>query len=153
MDEDLKDQLPGGVGEALRKLDRDAARRAASVDAGRVAERVLARLREEPATPLHATRWNLVVLRVAAVLAVVVLGGAVAKRVIFAPRQVASLPVIVTPFDSVTDRDSVALGAAVDEARAAADGAVPSTTVLVEDLNEQELETLLHTMDSSEGSL
>ena len=156
MDENLNDQLPGEIAGALRKLERDAAQRAMSVDAGRVAARVLARLREEPATPLRAPRWNLVALRIAAVLALLVVAGALAKRFVFVPRggtEVATLSVVPASVDSFAPADATALLGAVEDAHDAAGGVLPATTVLVEDLSEQELETLLKTMDSSGGSL
>lgn len=154
MDEKLNDQLPPEIAGALRALDRDAAKSAASVDAERVASRVLARLREEPVTPIRATRWNLRVLRIAAVLAILVAAGALARRIIVAPHGGAEVALSVIPASLDTASvDERALSAAVDEAHAAAGGVLPATTVLVEDLNELELEALLTTMNSPEGSL
>jgi hypothetical protein len=146
MDEDLK--LPDDISAALKKLDEGAAKRAESVDPARVAERVLARLKDEPSvTVIRPRRWNLVGLRIAAALAVLVIGGAVTMRFVMPPHTGTS--VIATDLGP----DSATVIAAVEEARAAADGSLPVTTVTVEDLNVQELEALLQAMDNQENSL
>ena len=152
MAEDLN-ELPGGIEKALDALDRDAAKRAAAVSADRVAARVLQRLKDEPdvqVVELHPRRRILVAMRAAAALVLLVVGGVVAQRLSRGPAAQASLPVSV----DVASLDSVqrtALLEAVEQARTATDSLTPAT-VLVEELNAQELEQLLQTMDQ-ENSL
>jgi hypothetical protein len=154
------DELREPLAGALKALDERATRRAAAVDAARVAAHVLQRLREEPVIVMRPRPWNLTALRVAAAVAVLVIGGAVAQRLLVGPRgsgMAMGLPVVTSAeglvVDSTDATQETALLAAVDDARAAAHGALPATTVLVEDLTEQELQTLLSTMENRDGAL
>ena len=156
MDAELNDKLPDHIAEALGALDRDATRRAEAVDAQRVAARVLQRLKDEPVRVLRPRRVTMGGLRIAAVLALLVIGGVVTQRLVFHDRAAHALAVLPPPapgtnpmLDASTQAEMLD---AVDEARTATDSvAVPSTNVTVDDLNAQELQTLLNSMDQPAG--
>lgn len=148
MDENLN-ELPDRIGEALERLDQDAARRAKSVDSQRVADAVLKRLRDEPqVTVLHPRRRMAVGLRMAAALAVLVIGGVLGRQFVRGPALVTSIPVSVPDSVLADSTQRAAVMRAIDEARTAPDS-MHATMVLVEDLNETELQTLLATMESA----
>ena len=156
MAEDLNDGLEGRIADALVALDRDAERRAAQVDPARVAAAVLQRLRNEPVRVLHPRRPSLVALRVAAVVAVLVISGGVMQRLLRQPSASSAslaLPVVL-PESPLADGSvpQEALLDAVSVAHAASHGALPAATVTIDDLNEQELQALLAHVDDLGGS-
>ena len=156
MDAELNDKLPDHIAEALRALDRDATQSAEQVDAGRVAARVLQRLKDEPVRVLRPRPLSVIGLRIAAAIAILVIGGAVTQRLLMhrAPAGVQALPVLpAAPGSTVVDVSTQeAMLNAVDDARsAAADTAGAPANVTVDDLNEQELQALLTTMDDQGG--
>ena len=156
MDAELNDKLPDHIAEALQALDRDATRRAEAVDAQRVAARVLQRLKDEPVRVLHPRRVTMGGLRIAAVLAILVIGGVVTKRLVFhdlAAHALAVLPPPVPGTSPILDATTqAAMLQAVDEARTAKDSvAAPVSSITVDDLNVQELQALLNSMDEQGG--
>lgn len=150
MDEHLKDdELPAELAAALRRLDTKAEKAAARVDAARVAGTVLKRLREEPAvTVVRPRRWS-VSLRAAAAVALLVAGGFIAQRA----TSGGSSTVLATPgpIDLLLadSAQRTALLAAVEQVQWSDSMTTTSSTVLVEDLDETELETLLTSMESA----
>jgi len=150
-----RDELPDNLARALQALDDDAARTAARhVDPERVAGAVLDQLRREPAAPAPAApaaparRWHGGTLRIAAAVVVLVIGGAIARRLAVDP--------VVTPEDTAwvsIYTDSI-VTAAAQASRVPAES--PETTVTVasavtmDDLSETELRTLLRIMESPE---
>ncbi|HEY2806912.1 MAG TPA: hypothetical protein VGI92_13725 [Gemmatimonadales bacterium] len=153
MDANLKDELPDRIAGALSALDRGAARRAEAVDASRIAERVLQRLKDEPVRVLHPPRISLRGLRVAAALAVLVIGGVVTQRLVFGPGRasVAALPILPPVAAGSTTVDASqqqAILDAIEEMRTApGDSTVIPAAVSVEDLDVPELQALLSSMD------
>jgi len=145
---DVVNELPDDLAKALAALDARAATMAARVDASRVAARVTERLRAESA-PAPRRGWT--VVRIAAALAILA-AGAVATRAVLRqerPAAVAALPVEVP--DSVSEQQAAA---ALDAMATGADSATATAAVItVDDLNEAELQALLQTMQSEEGSL
>jgi len=143
-------ELPDDLAKALAALDARAADAAARVDAERVAERVLGRLRTEPVVARPHRTWT--AMRIAAAIAVLVTGGVVAKVALDGGRSavVATLPVDVP--ESVSTQQAAAV---LDAVAASADSAVVfSASVTVDDLSEAELRTLLQVMQSDmEGAL
>lgn len=157
MDAGLNDKLPDHIAEALRALDRDASRRAEAVDANRVAARVLQRLKDEPVRVLRPRRVTMGGLRIAAAVAILVIGGAVTQRLVFQDRGAHALPVLPPPqagTNPILDASTqAAMLDAVDEARSARDSvASPPSSITVDDLNEQELQTLLNSMEQDGGT-
>ncbi len=156
MDAELNDKLPDHIADALGALDRDASRRAEAVDANRVAARVLQRLKDEPVRVLRPRRVTMGGLRIAAAVAVLVIGGAIMQRVVFHDQGRHALAVLPPPapgtspiLDSSTQ---AAMLDAVEEARITSDSvAAPTTNITVDDLNVQELQTLLSSMDEQNG--
>ena len=149
MDDHLTDDLPDDIAGALRRLDAGATRRAAAVNPERVAQTVLRRLREEPAVvvPIRPRLWMPTATRIAAALAVLVIGGSVVKQMIERPRR-SSAPVCLAGLpESLNAAQAGALVSALDTARLGADAALPAAGVTVDDLNEQELQALLATME------
>ena len=156
MDAELNDKLPDRIAEALGALDRDASRRAEAVDANRVAARVLQRLRDEPVRVLRPRRVTMGGLRIAAAVAVLVIGGAITQQLAFRDHGKHALGVLPPPAPGTSPildaSTQAAMLHAVDEARASSDSvAAPSTSVTVDDLNEQELQALLNSMDDQGG--
>ena len=148
--DELPDELPDDIARALGRLDADAARRARGVDAGRVADGVLARLRDEPAkvVPIRPRARMPLAMRRAAAVALLVIGGMTVRQVVQRPRAIeAWLPVA----ESLNVAQQNAVLAAVDSTRLET-AILPAASVTVEDLDEQELQTLLETMDT-EGAL
>jgi hypothetical protein len=160
---DPVNELPDGIARALKALDARAARREAAVDPERVVQRVLARLRSEPAAPvglpgLASWVWGVPrTLRVAAAAVLLVLAGATGLVMVRGGRApagagVATLPVVVQ-VDSLSQAQAEAVLKAIDDVRAVNGGTPAASTVSVQDLSEQELRALLQAMQSSEGAL
>lgn len=156
MDAELNDKLPDHIAEALRALDRDATRRAEAVDAQRVAARVLQRLNDEPVRVLRPRRVTLGGLRIAAAVAILVIGGVVTQRLVLRDHDTHVLGVLPPPApgtNPILDASTqAAMLDAVEESRTPSDSVVaPSAGITVEDLNEQELQALLNSMDDQGG--
>lgn len=150
---DHLDEVPPELQRALAALGERADARAAKVNAERVAARVLARLREEPAAPARRPFLQPRVLRIAAAVAIVVTGGAVTRALLLRPPAAAErceLPVCPT---GLTAAQSDSLLRSLDEVRAL-NGTPRGSSPEVEDLSEPQLRALLQAMQSSEeGSL
>jgi hypothetical protein len=147
----MNDELPDDLARALKALDDDASRTAAQrLDPERVAGAVLEQLRREPAAPAPVRRWHGGTLRVAAAAVVLVIGGAIAQRLVVRP----VVPADDTAWLSIYT-DSI-VTAAVQASRVPAES--PETTVTVtsavtmDDLSETELRALLRIMESPEES-
>ena len=151
MPEDLNENLPEGLAKPLDALDRAAAKAAASVDPDRVAARVLQRLQDEPRVIVLRPRPRVATaMRIAAALALFVTGGVLARRLVDHPAA-ATLPLTID-VATLDSAQRTALLEAVEQARTGTTDSLAPATVLVEDLNAQELEQLLQTMDQ-ENSL
>jgi hypothetical protein len=147
MAEDLNDKLPPGLAKPLDALDRAAGKAAASVDSGRVAARVLQRLQDEPKVIVLRPRPRVAgAMRIAAALALLVTGGLVARRLVDRQPAAATLP-LTLDVASLDSAQRTALLDAVEQVRTGTTDSLAPATVLVEDLNAQELEQLLQTMD------
>lgn len=138
------------LNEALKALEARAGRRAAKVNAERVAARVVERLRTEPAVE-RPTWGGGRMLRVAAMAAVVITGGALATTLLRGPEPAASLGACALPVcpTELTAAQSDSLLRSLDEVRAL-NGAARSSSPSVEELNEDQLRALLQAMQSSE---
>jgi hypothetical protein len=147
----MNDGLPDELARAMAALRADGERRAAAVDPARVSRAVLERLKE-PA-PAARPAWQLASVRVAAaVVLIAAVGAAVEFGVPGAGRRAAVLPLesVAESFDA---GQVDAMLQAVDSARQSdARGSTVAGSVTVEDLNEQELQTLLSQMDSEVDS-
>ncbi len=150
MDQRL-DDLDPELARALELLERRATASADTIDAGRVAANVLARLRqpEVVAVPL----WRRPALRVAAAIAVLVIGAVVATIAVRpSPGEfAAALPVAAEgSLDSLEASAAESLLAAVDQVQVEAASGPGAPTL--EDLTESELLALLQAMESTEGT-
>lgn len=148
-------ELPEDLERALRELEAQAAQRGAHVSPERVASRVLARLRAEPAAGaaegrrVPSRRW--VGLAAAAVL--VVIAGTVAVRLAYrggaAP---APVPVVARGLDSLDVSGLERVLRVTDEVRPQVAGPVQvSTTDTWDDLSEAQLRAVLQAVQRSEG--
>lgn len=155
---DPVNELPTGLAKALEELDAKAQQSAARVDAERVAARVLARLSEEPETPvtlmgrvLRAPR----ALRVAAAAALVIVAGTVTMMGVRGTGNPAerAIALPVSGVDSLDQREAEAVLQAVDRLRPVNASVPRASAVSVDDLSEQELRALLQAMQSKEGAL
>jgi hypothetical protein len=153
-------ELPDGMARALKALDADAARRAAAVDPERVAERVLARLRQEPAVaaagPLawatpRALRVAAAVVVLAAGTMATILGGR-GSQPGGAGKAGVALPIWFSG-DTLTQRQAEAVLKVIEEGALLNDTAPRPSTVSVGELSEEELRALLQAMQSGEGAL
>lgn len=149
----MNDELPDNLARAMKALDADASRAAERVNPDRVAERVIARLREAPAVEVAAPArrtW----IRVAAAL-LLLLTGALLGRYALGPQAPvlnARTDLPVQAGDSLVVAQTDALLNAVEAVRTVSTDTVEARTVVsVEDLNETELRALLQSMASSEG--
>lgn len=145
-------ELPGDLERALRELDAEAGRRAARVSPERVAARVVARLRAEPAAGavvVRSRRW--VGLAAAAVL-VVAVGGVALRLAGGGSAPPVAVPVIARGLDSldVADLERVLRVAGEVEPQAAA--LVPaSASATWDDLTEAQLRAVLQAVQQDEG--
>jgi hypothetical protein len=150
-------ELPDDLERALRELDSRAAHRSAHVSPERVASRVLARLRAEPAEEVGAgaltwaqsRRW--VGLAAAAVL--MVTGGAVAVRLLQpAGAAPVAVPVVAQGLDSLDVAGLERVLLVTDEVRPQAAGPVQvSAGGTWDDLSEAQLRAVLQAVQQSEG--
>jgi len=155
-------ELPDDIARALAVLAARAARRAAAVDPERVAERVVARLKDEPAAAESPERRWLSAprsLRVAAAVTLFVVAGTTTLVMVrggsppvAAPAAVA-LPVAIQGADSLSQSEQEAVLKALEGVRTVNGAAPRPSTVLVEDLSETELRALLQAMQASEGAI
>jgi hypothetical protein len=142
--------LPEDLKRALDALDARAARAASGVDAGRVADRVLARLRTEP-VEAAAPRWR-TALRLAAAIAVLATGTVVVRVLTEGARPAA---VAALPMDLPDSLSSAQAAALIEAVAAGSDSAgITAAAITVDDLDEAELRALLQAMQSDmEGAL
>lgn len=152
-------ELPEDLARAFRALDARAGRRAERVDPSRVAARVLERLRDDeaparrvfslaPAFRFAAPRY----WAVAAALAVLVIGGTVARTVIQggSSRSVA-VPVAFQALDSLSQTQLETVLQVAGQVRPVATESATSSGSSLEGLNEQQLRALLQAVQQSEG--
>ncbi len=150
MDQRL-DELDPRLARALDALERRAAASADGIDAGRVAANVLARLRqpEVVAVPL----WRRPAPRVAAAIAALVIGAAVATIAVRpgAGEFAAALPVTAEGSLGLLEASAAeSLLAAVDQVQVEAVSGPAAPTL--DDLTESELRALLQALESTEGT-
>jgi hypothetical protein len=148
-------ELPGDLERALRELEAQAAQRAAHVSPERVAARVIARLRAEPAVGVAEGRWapsrRWVGLAAAAVL--IVIAGTVGVRPTHrggaAPVPV---PLVARGLDSLDVPGLERVLRVTDEVRPQVAGPVQvSTSDTWDDLSEAQLRAVLQAVQRSEG--
>lgn len=148
-------ELPDVIRRGLERLDDRAEARARHVDAARVAERVVERLRSVPAEmPRPQRRWQWAVrpLALAAAAAVVLLaGGALLRQRLAGRDATAALPVGILA-ESTLASHATAVAGAVDSLLVVNGSELTTSIVTVEDLTAAELETLLDELGSSESS-
>jgi len=152
---DAMNELPDDLAKALKALDERAAQRARAVNTGRVARTVMERLRSEPALeerPMWVRRWRAMALA-AAVVVLAALGIAVLRTQ--GARPGASVATLALPLEldtqALAEGQEQALLQAVEEVPAAAAAYSEPSLGSVEELNEQELQTLLRDMERLNG--
>ena len=152
MNSNPRNELPEPLGRALDALESRAARAAGTVDAARVADTVLRRLRSGETVPASRPVWQLTMVRVAAVLALLVVSATVARQRWYhgMPASRGNDTALVADSFAIADLDE--LFYAVDES--AQEGAVSAFQpgFSLDDLTEQQLLTLLSTMDEEEST-
>jgi len=149
----MNDEMPRGMRVALEALEARTARRAAAVDVERVAARVLQRLRREGSEAPRRVWWlRPEALRFAAAVVVLAAAGlAVSRTPLRAPGS-ARLSVGITAMDSLSSGQLEAVLEAATDVSPVVDPAPPaSATVSLDDLSEQQLETLLASLNGAEG--
>jgi hypothetical protein len=146
-------ELPDDLKRALESLDARSERRARAVDPRRVAERVLARLRSEPAEDARP-RWQ-GLLRVAALAAAAVIVLAALSVAVMrirtgsiAPESAAAALPVELDQESLAVGQADALLKAAENIPVTAAAETEPSMVTVEELDEQELQTLLHDMET-----
>lgn len=151
-------ELPDDLERALRELDARAARRAEGVDAERIAARVAARLREEPAREVRvfARPWALPVsarwVGVAAAAVVVVLAGVMAKTLLRSGHEASvPVPVLAQGIDSLDVQGLERLLRVAGDVRpSAAEPVRVSGNGTWDDLSEEQLRAVLQAVQQSE---
>jgi len=152
MDAMTDDELPDELARALETLDERAAKRARAVDASRVARLVVERLRresEQAQRPQWVRHWRAVAMAAAAAVVLAAVGVALFRIQAHrgaAPVASTALPVELDP-QTLAEGQGEALLKAVEEIPAAAAQETEPAIGSVEELNEQELQTLLHDME------
>ena len=153
---DAMNELPDELAKALKALDERATKRARAVDAVRVARRVLERLRAEPepaVRPAWVRHWRPLALAAAAVVVLAALSVAVLR--LQNARTGAAVATMALPLELDTqvlaDSQAQALLEAVEEVPVAAAPYSEPSVASVEELNEVELQTLLHDMEQLNG--
>jgi hypothetical protein len=147
----MNEEMPRGIRVALEALEARAARRAATVDVERVAARVLERLRREGAPAARQAWWvRPALLRFAAAVVVLVTAGVLVSR-IPSRAPAARLSVGISAMDSLSSSQLEAVLKAATELSPVADTTLPASTASLEDLSEQQLETLLASLNGAEG--
>lgn len=153
---DAMNELPDDLAKALKALDERAAKRARSVDPGRVSRTVLERLRVEPAPaerPMWVRHWRAMALAAAAVVVLAVLSVAVLRTQ--GARSGAAVAATALPLEldtqALAEGQAQALLQALEEVPAAGATYGEPSLGSVEELNEQELQTLLRDMEQLNG--
>ncbi len=150
-------ELPDDLERALRELDERAGRRAARVSPERVAARVVARLRAEPAGDARGVvrpwsarrRW---VGLAAAALLVVTAGGVVLSQVQRRAAEAVPVPVVARALDSLDLSGLERVLRVTGEVRP--QGVEPvsvSSSDSFDDLSEAQLRAVLQAVQQSEG--
>lgn len=149
----MNEEMPRGMRDALEVLEARTARRASTVDVERVAARVLERLRRGGAQEPRRVWWvRPAALRVAAAVVVVAAAGYLVSRLPSRGPVSAGLPVGIAAMDSLSSGQLEAVLEAATEVSPVADTALPvSSTASLDDLSEQQLETLLASLNGAEG--
>lgn len=148
-------ELPDNVARALKALEADADRAAARVNTGRVADGVLKRLRQPEVVEVrHPSRgW----LRIAAALVVLLGGAGLVRRLVEVPDNAsvaAGLPIQwQREADSLAPTEAQALLGAIDSLNIAPAESSITSRVSLDDLSETELQALLRSMETSEGTI
>jgi len=150
----MKDEMPRGIRVALEALEARTAKRAAAVDPERVAARVLERLRREgDEAPRQVWWFRPAALRFAAAVVVLAAAGLVVSRIPSrGPGSAGGLAVGISAMDSLSSRQLEAVLEAAAEVSPVADSVLPaSSAASLDDLSEQQLETLLASLSGAEG--
>jgi len=149
----MNEELPRGLRVALDALEARAAKRAAAVDPERVAARVLERLRRGGAEAPRQVWWaRPAALRIAAAVVLLVAAGVVVSRAPSRAPGAVRLEVSISAMDSLSSGQLEAVLQAATEVRAVADSVLPtSSAASLDDLSEQQLETLLASLNGAEG--
>jgi hypothetical protein len=149
----MNEELPRGIRVALEALEARTAKRAAAVDVERVAARVVERLRREGAQAPRPVWWvRPAALRFAAAVVVLATAGVLVSRIPSRAPATGRLEVGIAVMDSLNSRQLEAVLEAATELSPVADSAVPvSASASLEDLSEQQLETLLASLSGAEG--
>jgi hypothetical protein len=149
----MNEEMPRGIRVALEALEARTAKRAATVDVERVAARVLERLRRQGAEAPARVWWiRPAALRLAAAVVVLAAAGLLVSRLPSGAPASAGLTVGITTMDSLSSRQLEAVLEAATEVSPVADSALPaSSTASLDDLSEQQLETLLASLNGAEG--
>ena len=155
MNEDrMKDEpLSPALGAALQALDAQAERRAAEVNVERVAARVLERLRSGEVERRRVLWMSPPALRAAAAVVVLVAAGVVMNLADHSrPPASLPLPASIPAMDSLSARQLEAVLDATAQLKAEADTEplAPSGASL-DDLTEDQLQTLLASLGGAEG--
>ena len=151
-------ELPDDLERALRELDALAARRADRVDAERVAARVAARLRAEPArgTRFAARPWALPLARrwvgLAAAALVLLFAGSMARSLLRpGVPAIVPVPVVSQALDSLDEQGLERLLRVTGEVRpSTAEPVRMSVSGTWDDLSETQLRAVLQAVQQSE---
>jgi hypothetical protein len=149
----MNEEMPRGIRVALEALEARTARSAGTVDAERVAARVLERLRGEGAAAVRPVWWfRPASLRMAAAVVVLAAAGFLVSRTPSRAPATAGSLVNMSAMDSLSSRQLEAVLEAATSVSAVVDTTLPvSATVSLDDLSEQQLETLLASLSGAEG--
>ncbi len=148
----LNEELTGKLAAAVRALDARAGERAARVDAGRVAGRVLERLRREGAVePRRVWGMSPAALRVAAAALIIVAGGVTFGVVRRSPEQAAIRLPVAIPVDSLSTGQLESVLQAAGEVRASNFVPVAASNEALDSLSEQQLQKLLTSLEDVAG--
>jgi hypothetical protein len=150
----MNDELPPEIRAALQALDERAAGQAERVDVDRVAARVLERLRSGEVAPRRMVWMSPIALRAAAAVVVLAAAGVIVNLSTDHSQQTASvrLPVAISTMDSLSARQLEAVLEATGEVMAVSDSAAPALSGRsMDDLTEDQLQTLLASLGDAEG--
>jgi hypothetical protein len=150
----MNDELPPEMRAAFRALEERAAAQAGRVDVDRVAARVLERLRSGEVERRRILWMSPVALRAAAAVLVLAAGGLIVTLATDHSQQTASLqlPVTIPAMDSLSAGQLEWVLQAAGEVRAVADSVAPALSGRsLDDLTEDQLQTLLASLGGAEG--
>lgn len=149
----MNDELPRGIRVALDALEARTARRAAAVDPERVAARVLERLRRGGEEAPRQVWWvRPAALRFAAAVVMLAAAGLVVSRIPSRAPDSVWLQVGISAMDSLSSGQLEAVLQAATEVSPVVDSVLPASfTAPLDDLSEQQLETLLASLNGAEG--